>query len=140
MDIKDVLMQARRTKIAVDGKHERIMQLREIAESTTRVLGDMPQGGHEPERMAKTIETIVDFERELADEAAQMVAAQKKARDIIFSLGRQEWRCVLELYYLNGYRWSEVAEAMNYSVDNIYKLREGAMKALELSGQIQNAV
>ena len=41
-------------------------------------------------------------------------------------------RGLLELRYLNGLTWEEVAERMNYTTRNIYNLHSAALRAVSL--------
>lgn len=128
MTAKEYLKEARRLKVAINGKTERMMQLRSIAESVTIQLSDMPHGGGEPQRMAKTVETIADFSREIATETIPLVEMQRDIQKTINRIERQDYRTVLELYYLNGYRWEEVAGKMNYSERQIYYIHEKSLE------------
>lgn len=40
-------------------------------------------------------------------------------------------RTLLQLHYISGMYWSDVAEAMNYCIENIYRLRIIALGRLE---------
>lgn len=127
MTTKEYLKEARRLKVAINGKTERMMQLRSIAESVTIQLSDMPHGGGEPQRMAKTVETIADFSREIATETIPLVEMQRDIQKTINQIERQDYRTVLELYYLNGYRWEDVAAGMNYSERQTYRIHGDAL-------------
>lgn len=39
---------------------------------------------------------------------------------------------ILDLHYIKGFKWVEVAEAINYSVENVYLLRRQALSLLEV--------
>ena len=41
-------------------------------------------------------------------------------------------RALLEIRYLNGCTWEEVAERMHYTTRNIYNLHSAALRAVEL--------
>lgn len=40
-------------------------------------------------------------------------------------------RTLLQLHYIENMQWSDVAEAMNYCIENIYRLRPIALGRLE---------
>ena len=40
-------------------------------------------------------------------------------------------RTLLQLHFIEAMRWCDVADAMNYSLENIYRLREQALNRLE---------
>lgn len=134
MTAKEYLREARRLKVAINGKTERMEQLRSIATSVTPQISDMPKGGGDPQRMAHVVETIVDFSREIAEETVPLVEMQRGIQDTINRIERQDYRTVLELYYLNGYRWDEVAGKMNYSSQHTYRLHGYALEEYERNG------
>ncbi|MDL2254316.1 DUF1492 domain-containing protein, partial [Ruminococcaceae bacterium OttesenSCG-928-I18] len=124
MITKEYLRQARRLKVAINGKTERLEQLRSIAESTSVPIGDMPRGGGDPQRMAHIVDTIVDFSREIAESTAPLVEMQREIQKIINKIPRLEYRTVLELYYLNGYGWRKTASLMHYSERQVFRVHD----------------
>ena len=128
---KEDLREARSIKVAIEGKAERLQQLRSLAESVTTQFSSTPGGGGDPQHMAKTIETIVDFSREIATDAALLVERQRKIQQAINKMDNHNCRTVLELYYLNGWRWDEVARKMNFSERHVYRLHSEALRQYE---------
>ncbi len=63
------------------------------------------------------------------DEAALLLSAVKEA---IHGIKNPLHREVLERYYLQGQTWEQVAEKMNYSATQIYKLRKQALDEIDL--------
>lgn len=131
MTSKEYLREFRRIKAAIDAKTERRAQMQAIAERLTPIISDMPRGGSDPERMAKLIESIADFDAEIAQEALLMVETLQELQTSINQIERQDYRTVLELYYLNGYSWDRVALKMGYSVRNIHYLHSEALAEFE---------
>ena len=131
MTAKEYLRQARRLKIAINGKTERMEQLRAIAESVTPTLSDMPKGTPNPQKMAHVVEAIADFSHEIAQDTIPLIDMQRKIQATINKIKRQDYRTVLELYYLNGYRWDDVARKMNYSERQIYYIHGEALLEYE---------
>ncbi|MDL2324048.1 DUF1492 domain-containing protein [Ruminococcaceae bacterium OttesenSCG-928-A16] len=131
MTTKEYLRQARSLKVIIDGKTERIAQLREIAAGTTSTVSDMPKGGGEQDKLGAIVATIADFAAEIAADTIPLVTIQRDIQRTINKIPNQKYRDVLELYYLNGWRWDKVAEQMHYSPQHIYRLHGIALSAFE---------
>lgn len=131
MTTKEYLRHARRLQVAINGKAERMERLRSIAESTTVPMSDASGGHSDGQRMAKIVETIVDFSREIAIETIPLVEMQREIQKTINKIGRQDYRTVMELYYLNGCRWDDVARKMNYSERQVFYIHSKALAEFE---------
>ena len=59
------------------------------------------------------------------------VVAAYKANPTIADTLPDTLRTLLQLHFIKSMRWCDVADAMNYSLENIYRLREQALNRLE---------
>ena len=115
----------------IDAGFERIQQLRALAERRTAVYGREKVGGSgAPDRRMDVVARIVDAERELDERIDRMIALRAEIQDTIDRVQDARMRVLLELRYLNGRTWEEVAEEMNYTTRNVYNLHSAALKAV----------
>ena len=131
MTTKEYLKSARNLQVIIDGKTERVQQLRALAQSTSATLDGMPRGNGDKDRLGNVVAAIVDFSREIARDTALLIERQRDIQALIARVQDTDYRTVLELYYLNGWRWHEVALRMNYSSRHIFRLHEEALRAVE---------
>ena len=117
----------------IDAGFERIQQLRALAELRTAVYGrEKMSGSGAMDRRMDIVAKIVDAERELDAQIDRMLALRGKIAQTISRVQDERMRILLELRYLNGHTWEEVAEAMHYTTRNIYNLHAAALKAVAL--------
>ena len=115
----------------IDAGFERIQQLRALAERRTAVYGRERTGGScAADSRMDVVARIVDAERELDAQIDRMIAMREEIRATIARVSDERMRVLLELRYLNGRTWEDVAEEMNYTTRNIYNLHSAALKAV----------
>ena len=115
----------------IDAGFERIQQLRALAERRTAVYGREKVGGSgAADSRMDVVARIVDAERELDAKIDRMLALRAEIQETISRVGDERMRVLLELRYLNGRTWEDVAEEMNYTTRNIYNLHSAALKAV----------
>ena len=113
----------------IDAAFERIQQLRALAERRTAVYGRERVGGSgAADHRMDVVARIVDAERELDEQIDRMIALREEIRGIIGRVRDDRMRILLELRYLNGRTWEDVAEEMSYTTRNIYNLHSAALK------------
>ena len=129
----------------IDAGFERIQQLRALAARRTAVYGRERAGGScAPDSRMDVVARIVDAERELDAQIDRMIAMREEIQATIARVSDERMRVLLELRYLNGRTWEDVAEQMNYTTRNIYNLHSAALKAVapliaEAEGRAQAA-
>lgn len=85
------------------------------------------------DKMASTMASVADLDKEIQKRIAKLAREQKKALGIIQTLKKTEHRAILTDYYLNGYTWEQVADRNGYSIQHIYELHGMALKELRKS-------
>ena len=126
----------------IDAGFERIQQLRALAERRTAAYGreKVRAGGAADHRM-DVVARIVDAERELDEKIDRMISMRAEIQDVIGRVVDERMRVLLELRYLNGHTWEQVAEEMNYTTRNIYNLHSAALKVVApLVAEAENRV
>ena len=129
----------------IDAGFERIQQLRALAERRTAVYGREKVGGSgSADHRMDVVARIVDAERELDEKIDRMIALRTEIQETISRVQDERMRVLLELRYLNGRTWEDVAEEMNYTTRNIYNLHSAALKVVapliaEIEGRAMEA-
>lgn len=126
MTAKEFLRRARDVDRRVDEAQERVDRLRAQLEAgrLSRVTG-MPRGGGAD--WTETADRLIELERRVTTQTKEMVAWKLAVIDAIESVSEMRLREVLELYYLDGYTWQQVAQRMGVDVRTVYRLHGRAL-------------
>ena len=76
------------------------------------------------------LDKIVDSELEIASEIEVLIDNKKSAKKLIASLDPPE-SIVMEMRYLEGCTWYEIATALNYSQQSVYRIHGLALLKLK---------
>ncbi len=102
-----------------------------MAENITRQITGMPMQQANPQKMQTCIENAVALQNEAQQMLDLLAVQQKKLLDCIGTMQRVELRMVLQLHYLLGHSFEQVAEEMNYTERQIYRLHKTALQEME---------
>lgn len=131
-DIKQWLRQARSLQVSVLAKKERIDTLYELCGIKPLQYGERVKGG-ETQGFSNIIDGIVDFTSELQEEILQLFVLQKQIQDAINKLSDTTEKQALELYYLNAYKWEDVANRMSISDRHLRRIHGAALQNMSLN-------
>ncbi len=132
MTAKEYLEQARFLDLRINAKLEEVEGLNALATKVTSVYSDMPGSpNRDTAKMAKTIEKIVDLEKEINRDIEALVDLKRDISNVIKQVQNQEYQYILEQKYLHFAKWEEIAVKMNYAVRWIYKMHGTALKKIE---------
>ena len=125
---------------------ERLLKLRLLIESNLRQLdnlyesrGDIGGSWSDGDRVISSSTShkvenkaikIVELEEKLNKELNYYFEEYNKAKEIFSRLTREE-ELIMNLRYLEGLDWKEVAEISHYSIDNCFRLRRKALDRIE---------
>lgn len=131
-DPKAFLNRAYRTNERITAKRERIESWRQLAESITAPINDMPSGGSGPSKLVETsVCNIVDLQNELKDEIWELVETQREIGFAIQELvDDPTHKTLLELRYLNYLKWEEIAVRLNITFRWTMTLHKRALKEI----------
>lgn len=127
MTAKEFLRQVRTVDRRIDEATERLDRMRAKLEAgrLSRITG-LPRGGTMD--WTETADRIIELERRVNSKVRDMCRMKQAAMDAIDAIEEPKLREVLELYYLDGYTWEQVAEAMGYSdLRWVYRLHGRAL-------------
>lgn len=74
---------------------------------------------------------MVDVHAELEKEISQLMQYTREAEKLIATLRDERYRSVLQLRYLCGYDWQEIADRLHFSLRWTHKLHGEALQELK---------
>jgi DNA-directed RNA polymerase specialized sigma subunit len=133
MTPKEFLQQIRSADRLIDSKLKQLECLRDETTRTSSMISDMPRSDSPNlQRMESTIVKLLDLEAEINADIDQLVDMKRVARDAINALSNADQRLVLELRYLCYKTWPWIADELGYSISNVYRLHDNALKNIRL--------
>ena len=128
MTAKEFLRRARSVDRRVDEAQERVERLRARLESgrMSAVTG-MPRGGASD--WTETADRLIELEQAVNQRTRELVRWKLAAIDAIRAVEEPRLAEVLELYYIDGLTWEQVAQRMGFKdVRWVYELHGRALK------------
>jgi len=111
MSAKEFLRRARSVDRRVDEATERVERLRARLEAgRMSSLTGMPRGGAKD--WTETADRLIELEKRVNARTRELVRWKLMAMDAIDRVEEANLREVLELYYIDGYTWEQVARRM----------------------------
>ena len=137
MTAKEYLEQAQTLDRQIDSKIMVLDRLRALATRTTSVLsGSVVSRSRNEHSMEDAIAKIVDMEQEINGDIDRLVEIKEKITQMIRRIPDPDCQTVLELRYLCYKSWEEIANMMNRTKSNLYKIHTKALEMAEV--QIKN--
>ena len=132
MTAKEYLEQAYRLDQRIDSKLMQVSALRSMAERRSSVIRKDPIRHSVNETLQEdVIIKIVDLERETDAEIDRLVDLKKEIGRMIGMIDDPELQVLLELRYLNYQKWSEIANELHCTDNNIFKMHRRALEKME---------
>ncbi len=135
MTAKEFLRMARTADRRIDEAQERVDRLRARLEAgrMSSVTG-MPRGGAQD--WTATADKLIELEKDVNARIREMCKLKRLAQAAIDRVdGKDEakLRELLELYYIDGYSWDQVAERMGFKdVRWVYELHGRALRLVKV--------
>ena len=126
MTAKEFLRRARTVDRRVDEAQERVERLRARLEAgrMSQITG-LPRGGASD--WTETADRLIELERRVNSRTRELVRWKLAAMDAIDMVDEANLREVLELYYIDGYTWEQVAQRMGVDLRWVYRLHGRAL-------------
>ncbi|MDQ0154172.1 DUF1492 domain-containing protein [Robertmurraya andreesenii] len=129
MNAKEYLSQAFKLDQRINCKLEQVSVLRDLALKTTSVLqDDKVQGTKQRSPMENALVKLMSLEEEINDDIDQLIDLKRELAAFVSKIENSSHRLLLELRYLSGSTWEEVAAIMGYDLRWIYRLHRKALK------------
>ena len=138
MTAKEFLRRARDIDRRVDEATERAERIRAKLEAgRMSSLTGMPRGGGAD--WTETADRLIELERVVNARTRELVRWKLAAIDAIRSVEEPRLSEVLELYYIDGLTWEQVAQRMTLDVRWVYRLHGRALTRVRVPEEIGNA-
>ena len=137
MTAKEFLRRARTIDRRVDESVERAERLRARLEAgrMSSITG-MPRGGGAD--WTVTADRLIELEQVVNRRTRELVRWKLAAIDAIRAVEDPRLAELLELYYIDGYTWEQVAERMGYSdVRWVYVLHGRALRLVKVPKEVE---
>lgn len=129
MNAQEYLSQAFQLDQRINSKLEQVSMLRDLALKTTSVLqDDKVQNTKQQSPMESALVKLMCLEEEINDDIDQLIDLKRELATFVSELENPSYRLLLELRYLSGSTWEEVATIMGYDVRWVYRLHRKALK------------
>lgn len=136
MTAKEFLRQARDADRRIDEAMERLERMRAKLEAGRMSnLTGMPRGGALD--WTETADRVIELEKRVNARIREMVRQKQAAMDAIDRVEEARLREVLELYYLDGYTWEQVAKMMQLDQRWVYRLHGKALQKVRVPGEVE---
>jgi len=104
------------------------MRLSAIAEKTTSTISEVPaSGSRDPHKFDGTIAKIIDLTESIGRELDSLIETEKHIALTIEQIKDTDCQYVLSQRYLSFKTWPEIADSMNYGLDNVYRIHRKAL-------------
>jgi DNA-directed RNA polymerase specialized sigma24 family protein len=134
-DPKAYMSQGQYGRRLIESKRERIRNWRRLIESVTIPMKEKTGAakfGQKDRLLENVVGEIDELEREILAEIAELIATERIVKAAIDLLARSEkHKSILELRYLHGYNWREVAGKLHYGEDWICRQHGAALAAMK---------
>ena len=137
MTAKEFLRQARSVDRRVDEATERVDRLRAQLEAgrMSSVTG-MPRGGAKD--WTETADRLIELEQRVNAQVRELVRWKLAAIDAIRQVEEPRFAEVLELYYIDGFTWEQVAQRMQLDVRWVYRLHGRALLKVKVPDEFDH--
>lgn len=125
MTAKEYLSQYKHLDAEIKLKEEQKKRLEELAESISSVID--PRGTGISDKVGWTVAKLVDAENEIREMIDSLIALKSNIEKAIEAVEDIKLRQILTLRYINGHTFEQIAEEMDYSCMQIFRLHERAL-------------
>lgn len=133
MNAKEYLSQAIWLNQMIDSKLEQLAIQKSLAmKVTSSFTKEKIYGGNmEMSRMENTIIKVIDLENEINADIDRLVDIKKNIQNIINMMEDMNQQLLLEMRYLCGKGWDEIAVSMRYDPRTVFRIHGKALKEFE---------
>lgn len=130
MTAENLLRDLRHLAKEVRTLQEQVYLYRQAADGLKAMqLSDMPKAKGAGPDTADAIAKLVDTEKLCIEKILELTIAQNEATKIINCMGNSEHRNILDLRYIVGKSWDDIAVDMDMSLRNVHYLHGQAKRA-----------
>ena len=131
LDVKEYLREVRHAHLRAETLCARAERYRELATCATgRTDALRISGTPGRSKVEQYVLELVDVHSELEREIGTLLKYTREAEKIIATLSDDRYRAVLQLRYLCGYDWQDIADRLHFSLRWVHKLHGEALRLL----------
>lgn len=136
MTAKEFLRRARSVDRRVDEATERMERIRAKLEAgrVSSITG-MPRGGSGD--WTETADRLIELEQAVNQRTRELVRWKLAAIDAIRAVEEPRLAEVLELYYIDGFTWEQVAQRMGLDLRWVYRLHGKALLLVKVPEEVR---
>ena len=136
MTAKEFLRRARTVDRRVDEATERVERIRARLEAgrMSSVTG-MPRGGVQD--WTATADRLIELEKDVSARIREMCKLKRLAQEAIDRVEEARLKEVLELYYIDGYSWEQVAQRMELDKRWVFRLHGRALLLVKVPEEVR---
>ena len=135
---KEFLRRARSVDRRVDEAQERVERLRARLEAgRMSSLTGMPRGGQQD--WTDTADRLIELEKGVNARVREMCRLKRLAMEAIDRVDEARLREVLELYYIDGFTWEQVAQRMGLDLRWVFRLHGRALQRIEVPEDLRDS-
>ena len=128
---KELLNVYIKAKKRFDRISDTMLEVMSYATKITPLLSDMPKGGNgSGNKIERAIERLDSLADDLEEQAVRMRESMKQVQSAIQTIPDETLQLLLELRYINGYTWEQIAVEMDYSYQWVCTLHGRALNQL----------
>lgn len=136
MTAKEFLRRARAVDRRVDEATERVERLRaKLEDGRMSSVTGMPRGGSGD--WTQTADRLIELEQAVNERTRELVHWKLAAIDAIRAVEEPRLAEVLELYYIDGFTWEQVAERMALDLRWVYRLHGKALMMVRVPEEVE---
>ena len=130
MNVKAYLSKAMWLDQVIENKLEQLQSLKSLSMKVTTNYShtNVSSGATENSMMESTIVKVMELEYEIEEDIVCMVNVKTDIMKLIRKMNRLHDQLLLELRYLAGKSWEDVAETMGYDRRTVLRLHGQALK------------
>lgn len=112
---------------------EELERAKSYRERMTQLLSDVPKGGGSDGTMLETAtERIIEIETRIAGQVQQLTQERMETDEMISSIDNQRMRMIMQMHYISGKTWEQIADALFMDIRWVFRMRKKAIKKLTI--------
>lgn len=133
MTAKEYLSEYRNLELKIASKERELEDLRAKLEGcSSRQMDGMPRAtGNSSDPIGDAVTKIVAMQMEINEEIDKSIDLRREIGARIDKLSNETYASLLRYRYVMMMRWEKIAEAMNYGIDNVFRLHGRALQEFE---------
>ena len=133
MTAKEYLEQPLKLEKSIDSRCHVLEGLKNLLTRTTGVLtGVVVTRTRDTHPMETVMVRIAEIEEEISEDMVRLIDLREDVTERILELGEEKWQAVLEMRYLHGKHWDDIADEMCCSRSNVLKMHAAALKEIRV--------